>query len=68
MRVDTRLGMVYATLPAGAIRVKYTSGFPLENEDTKKFAHTPEWMQTIALAAIRQWVLATASGAQPKDI
>ncbi|MGZ7222886.1 hypothetical protein ACXWPH_09820, partial [Streptococcus pyogenes] len=24
--------------------------------------------QTIALAAIRQWVLATASGAQPKDI
>ncbi|MGZ7204897.1 hypothetical protein ACXWOS_10650, partial [Streptococcus pyogenes] len=37
LRVDTRLGMVYATLPAGAIRVKYTSGFPLENEDTKKF-------------------------------
>lgn len=68
LRVDTRLGLVYASLPAGAASVKYTSGFPLESTDTLKFAHTPEWMQTIALAAIRQWVLATASGAQPKDV
>lgn len=66
--VDTRLGLVTATLPAGLVSVKYTSGFPVGSADTKKFEHTPEWMQTIALAAIRSWVLATASGAQPKDI
>jgi len=66
--VDTRLGLVTATLPGGVVSVKYTSGFPVKSADTQKFDHTPEWMQTIALAAIRSWVLATATGAQPKDI
>lgn len=54
--VDCRLGVVHlGSATSGIVKVEYVSGF--EVDDDKVFTKTPDWMHTVALAALRTWML-----------